>query len=177
MVNDLGLLAQAEARQLPLHTQEVDIAALLKEVTAVYKPTSSARGIDLHVALLGTLPAAMQLDRARIRQAIQNLLENSLRHTGDGGKIAITAYQEASRLLIEVRDDGEGIASDQLPFVFDRLYRGDTARQRDRENTGLGLPISSALVEAHGGTITAESPGETMGSTFIISLPLKLTTS
>jgi signal transduction histidine kinase len=172
MVNDLHVLAQAEARQLPLHIQEIDIAGLVKEVTAVYQPLAAAREIDLHVELLGTMPPALPVDKARIRQALQNLLENSLRHTADGGQISMTVQQQDGRLIIAVIDDGEGIAPDQLPLVFDRLYQGDPSRQRFGESTGLGLAISKALVEAHGGTITAESPGVDQGSTFLITLPM-----
>lgn len=172
MVNDLHVLAQAEARQLPLHNQEVDIAGLIKEVAAVYQPLAAARDIDLHVELLGTMPPAIKIDRARIRQALQNLLENSLRHAVDGGHISITVQQQDGRMEIVVIDDGEGIAPDQLPLVFDRLYRGDPSRQRFGESTGLGLAISKALVEAHGGTITAESAGVDQGSTFLIALPM-----
>ena len=172
MVNDLHVLAQAEARQLPLFSQEVDIAGLVKEVTAVYQPLAAARSIDLHVELLGTMPPAMMIDKARIRQAVQNLLENALRHTPDGGHIMVTVQQQDGRLLIVISDDGEGIAPDQLSLVFDRLYRGDPSRQRIGESTGLGLAISKAIVDAHGGTITAGSPGVDQGSTFTIILPL-----
>lgn len=172
MVNDLHVLSQAEARQLPLHSQAVNIAGLVKEVAAVYQPLAAAREIDLYVELLGTMPPALVVDRARIRQALQNLLENSLRHTADGGQISITVKQQDGRLLISVIDDGEGIAPDQLPLVFDRLYRGDPSRQRFGESTGLGLAISKALVEAHSGTISAESPGVDQGSTFLITLPM-----
>lgn len=172
MVNDLHVLAQAEARQLPLQIQEVDIAGLVKEVTAVYQPLAATRDIELHVQLLGTMPPAVEIDRARIRQAVQNLLENALRHTPDGGQIRISVQQQDGRLLIEVSDNGEGIAPDQLPLVFDRLYRGDPSRQRIGESTGLGLAISKAIVEAHGGTIAAGSPGVDQGSTFAITLPL-----
>lgn len=172
MVNDLHVLAQAEAKQLSLQFQAVDIVELIKVVTAVYQPLAASRAIDLHVELLGTMPSTIEIDKARIRQALQNLLENSLRHTPDGGQIAISVQQDASRLVIQVKDSGDGIVPDQLPFIFDRLYRGDPSRQRIGESTGLGLAISKALVDAHDGTITANSPGENQGSTFTIILPM-----
>lgn len=173
MVDDLHVLAQAEARQLPLRMQQVDIANLVKEVTAVYQPLASERGISLHVELLGTMPT-ITVDKARIRQTLQNLLENALRHTAQNGHITLTVSQrlQDNRLVIVVIDDGDGIAPDQLPLVFDRLYRGDPARQRVGENTGLGLAITKALVEAHGGTIHAASSGVAEGSKFTITLPL-----
>jgi signal transduction histidine kinase len=172
LVNDLHVLAQAEAHQLPLHMQEVDIAGLIKQVAADYQPIAQANGVALHVELLGTMPPAVKIDKARIRQALQNLLDNALRHTPDGGQVTIAVQQIVSQLQIQVSDNGEGIAPDQLPLVFDRLYRGDIARQRQGGNTGLGLAISKALVEAHGGTLTADSPGIGQGSTFTISFTL-----
>ena len=172
MVHDLHVLAQAEAHRLPLHVQEVDIAGLVKEVAADYQPLAQARGIDMHVELLGTMPPTITVDRARIRQAVQNLLDNALRHTPDEGEITLTVQLQDGRLDIIVMDSGVGIAPNQLPLVFDRLYRGDLSRQREGGSTGLGLAISKALVDVHGGTITADSPGEGQGSTFTIELPL-----
>ena len=172
LVNDLHVLAQAEARQLPLSIQNVDIAGLVKEVAADYIPLARAREIDLHVQLLGTLPPAIAVDKARMRQAVQNLLDNALQHTPDGGQIRVTVKRETGFLQIQVQDDGDGIAPDQLTQVFDRLYRGDPSRQRQGSSTGLGLAISKALIEAHGGTIIAESRGQGQGSTFTIELPL-----
>ena len=172
MVNDLHILAQAEARQLPLHIKKVDIAGLVKDVAVDYQPLAQAHQIDLHVELLGTMPSFMEIDQARIRQALQNMMDNALRHTPDGGQIKLVVQQQGSRLQIVVADDGEGIAQDQLPFVFDRLYRGDPSRHRRPGSTGLGLPITKTLVDAHGGTITAESGGVGQGSTFTINLPL-----
>ncbi len=172
MVSDLHVLAQAEAQQLPLQIQQVDIAALVKDVAAVYQPLSAAREIELRVQLLGTMPAVINVDRARIRQAIHNLLENALRHTPDGGQITLTVQRSAGHLIIEVSDNGEGIAAGHLPLVFDRLYRGDASRRRSEESTGLGLPISKTIVDAHGGRITAASPGPGQGSTFTITIPL-----
>jgi signal transduction histidine kinase len=172
MVNDLHVLAQAEARQLPLHIQEVDIASLVKEVAADFQPFAQAHQVDLHVALLGTMPDTMLIDKARIRQAVQNLLDNALRHTPSGGQVSVSVRQVNGRVQIQVQDRGDGIAPEQLPQVFDRLYRGDPSRQRQGSSTGLGLAISKALVDAHGGTITAESGGVDQGSTFTIDLPL-----
>jgi signal transduction histidine kinase len=174
MVDDLYVLAQAEARRLPLQTQEVDIAELVKDVAAAYQPAAMSQNIDLHVELLGTLPSTIVIDKARIRQTVQNLLENALRHTGKDGRIkVIIQLRDNAELRIEVKDTGEGIPEDQLPLIFDRLYRADSARQRsDGSSTGLGLAISQAIVEAHGGTITVRSPGIGRGSAFTIELPI-----
>ena len=172
LVNDLHVLAQAEARQLPLFKQETDIATLVKSTAASFEPLASVRRIELRVELLGTIPENIYIDRARMRQAIHNLLDNALRHTPDGGTITVCVEQTHGNLQIQVSDTGAGISSDQLPYVFERFYRLDKSRSRDGNSTGLGLAIVKAIVEAHDSVISATSPGNGLGSTFIISMPL-----
>jgi signal transduction histidine kinase len=172
LVNDLHVLAQAEARQLPLFKQETDIATLVKQTASSFGSLTSARNIELRVELLGTMPESIYIDRARMRQAIHNLLDNALRHTADGGTITVIVEQTHRKIQIRITDTGEGIPSDQLPHVFERFYRIDKARSRDGNSTGLGLAIVKAIVEAHDSVITATSPGDGMGSTFSISMPL-----
>ena len=169
LVQDLHDLSQAEAHQLPLHRQEMDVADVVKDAAATYKPLASGRHIDLHVELLGAIPV-IQGDPARLRQVMLNLLDNALRHTPDGGKVVVTVQKQEGRLQVQVKDNGSGISLEHLPFVFDRFYKLD--RGRDRSGTGLGLAIAKAVVEAHGGEITALSSGPGQGSTFTLSLPL-----
>jgi signal transduction histidine kinase len=173
LVNDLHDLAQAEADQLPLHRQGTEIADLLKETVAVYQPIVASRGIDLRVELLGVLPCLF-IDPGRIRQALDNLLHNALRHTADQGHIRIQVEQHKveRQVTIRVQDDGMGITTDSLHHVFDRFYRSDSARSRDAGGVGLGLAITKAIIEAHGGKITAASEGIGRGSCFTIVLPL-----
>jgi signal transduction histidine kinase len=170
LVNDLHVLAQAEAHQLPLHPQVTDVATLIKDTAAAFEPLVAAQDITLRVELLGTMPQ-LTIDQDRLRQAIHNLLDNALRHTPAGGAITVSVEQIPDAIQIRVQDTGEGIASDQLPRVFDRFYRTDQARGRDRGGAGLGLAIVKANVEAHGGTVTVTSPGLGQGSTFTINLP------
>ena len=170
LVNDLHILAQAEAQQLPLFKQKTDIANLVKDTAASYTSIAAARNINLRVELLGTMPDSVYVDAARMRQAINNLLDNALRHTPDGGTITISVQQIASDLNIEVTDTGEGITEDQLPHVFERFYRSDKARERSANSTGLGLAIVKAIIEAHESTIVATSPGTGQGSTLTILL-------
>lgn len=171
LVDDLHELAQAEARQLPLQKEETDIAQLVKETAASFQPLAKNKEIDLHVELLGTMPQ-VTVDAARMRQVIHNLLSNGLRHTPAHGQVVVQVEQVEDVLQIRVRDTGTGIASAQLPYVFDRFYRTDSARSRDRGGTGLGLAIVKAIVEAHGGRVTAVSNGANSGSQFNIFLPL-----
>jgi signal transduction histidine kinase len=170
LVNDLHILAQAEAHQLPLLKQITDIGALVKETVATFEPLVAAKSITLRVELLGTMPE-LAADRARLRQAIHNLLDNALRHSPEEGAITVSVEQAQDAVKVRVHDTGEGITPDQLPHVFDRFYRTDQARSRDKGGAGLGLAIVKANVEAHGGTATVTSPGVGQGSTFTITLP------
>jgi len=174
LVNDLHVLAQADAHQLPLKYQMADIAVLVKEAMAAFKPLATANDVSVRVELLGTIPEAMKLDAARIRQAIHNLLDNALRHTPDGGAITVSVEQVQDVVEVRVKDTGSGIPPEQLPYIFERFYRTDKARDRGRGGTGLGLAIVKAIVEAHSGTISINSPGVGQGSTVVISLPRPL---
>ncbi|MCI0399241.1 MAG: ATP-binding protein [Chloroflexi bacterium] len=171
LVNDLHVLAQAEAHQLPLHKQAADMADLLKETAAGFKPLAAGRSISLQVELLGALPV-IEVDAARIRQVVHNLLDNALRHTPDGGAITVQLERVADSLQVTVRDSGTGLAPEHLAHVFDRFYRADSGRSRDRGGTGLGLAIVKAIVETHGGRVAVTSAGVGQGSEFAFWLPL-----
>ena len=171
IVDDLHVLAQAEAHQMPLDRQPADIAILVKETTGTFEAVARAQDIQLKVELLGSIPS-WEVDADRFRQALGNLLSNALRHTPGGGQIAVTVQQENQALCISVRDTGAGMKPEQLIQVFDRFYRSDEVRSRDQGGTGLGLAITRAIIEAHGGQISAASPSPGQGSTFTISLPM-----
>jgi len=170
LVNDLHELAQAEANQLPLATQTTEIAELVKSTVVAFKPTAAAQDVALQVELLGTLPT-LEIDIARIRQVIHNLLGNALRHTPKDGQVRVTVEWRDEVVQVNVHDSGEGIAPEHLAHVFDRFYRTDSGRSRDKGGTGLGLAIAKAIVDAHGGDIIATSPGLGKGSTFTLYLP------
>jgi signal transduction histidine kinase len=141
--------------------------------TAVERVRSAAQegGVSLTSELADGLPEVAG-DEQRLSQVLSNLLSNALRHTPQGGQIAIVAQQvDGKDVRIAVQDDGEGIPSDELPHVFERFYRTDHARSRDTGGSGLGLAIARSLVEAHGGQIGVESV-EGEGSTFTFSLPV-----
>lgn len=171
LVNDLHLLTQAEAHQLPLQKQTVDMGTLVKETAVAFRSSAAANGVNLQVELLGSIPA-VQIDADRMRQIVSNLLINSLRHSPAGGQIMVSVEQVDATLQIRVKDSGSGIAADDLPHLFDRFYRTGSARNRDQGGTGLGLAIVRAIVEAHGGGVTAVSNGLGQGSTFTLWLPI-----
>ena len=112
----------------------------------------------------------LNLDRLRIEQAIGNLVDNAIRYTPPGGTVTVTAGPPGDGVRVVVTDTGPGIPNDALPHVFDRLYRVDPSRDRATGGAGLGLTIARRLVEAHGGTIWAESE-EGVGSRFGFDLP------
>jgi signal transduction histidine kinase len=164
LVEDLRTVALAEAGALRLDLEPVDLAALVSE--AVDAVRRDATGIELTTDIDPTLPP-IELDPARIRQVLSNLLVNALRHTPGGGHVTATvALAGTDRVAVSVQDTGSGIAPELLPRIFDRFVKGGAS-----SGTGLGLAIARQLVEAHGGTISAESaPGQ--GTTIRFDLPI-----
>jgi two-component system OmpR family sensor kinase/two-component system sensor histidine kinase BaeS len=169
LVGDLTTLSQVETDSLDMLLEPVEPAALLEKIVQAYEPIAIKAGIDL-VLIRGETTATIKVDEGRMLQVLKNLLENALRHTPGGGKITLSV-EEREQVLIRVSDNGAGIDSEDLPFVFDRFYRSDKARGRDGGKMGLGLAICKALVTAMGGTITAESAGRGQGTTITIGFP------
>lgn len=171
LVEDLRTLSLADAGQIPLRRRPVDPKALLERAALAHVVQAEAQGVALRVEAEDELPA-VTVDTDRLAQVLDNLVANSLRHTVQG-EIVLSARADADRVRLAVRDTGDGIAADDLPFVFERFYRGDKSRHRaegDVGSSGLGLAIAKALVEAHGGSLTVSStPGQ--GSTFEVALP------
>jgi signal transduction histidine kinase len=170
LVNELRELALAEAAQLPLDQQPIDLAHLVQETIAVFEPLAEEKSIRLVAEAPARLPPVTG-DRSRIRQVLHNLLANALRHTPDGGIVTIAGGWEGGRVTLSVKDSGEGIEPQQIEHVFDRFYRTDPSRSRETGGSGLGLAIVKAIVEAHGGAVSAASAGLGKGSTFTISFP------
>lgn len=170
LVNELRELTLAEAAQLPLAQEIVDLNALVQESAAVFEPLMEEKGVQLLIQLPPTA-STVTADRSRIRQVLHNLLANALRHTPSGGQVTIAVAQPAGRLRLTVQDTGEGIAPEDLEHIFDRFYRTDPSRSRETGGSGLGLAIVKAIVEAHGGEVIAASPGVGRGTRFTIFLP------
>ena len=170
LVEDLHLLAQAEARQLPLHKTAVSLTELWQEITLNFTPLAAEKDVHFTTSLPANLPA-ITADPIRLRQIFTNLLANALRHTPSGGRITVQVSHQAGIVTLTIADDGDGIAPEHLPHLFDRFYRTDRSRNRETGGTGLGLAIVKALVEEHGGKITAVSSGIGQGSMFTLSFP------
>jgi two-component system OmpR family sensor kinase/two-component system sensor histidine kinase BaeS len=172
LVNDLHELSQAEAAKLPLNKQHTVIGALLRDQVNTFSTIAEAEGVTLAFEETPNLPPLM-VDPVRISQAVANLVSNALAHTPKGGKVRVTVGRNNTALQIRVEDTGEGISAEHLPYIFDRFYRADPSRTRATGGAGLGLAITKALIEAHGGSISANSEGIAgKGSTFEIVLPI-----
>ena len=140
---------------------------------AAWSPRMTTKGITFELDIEPDLPQLL-VDPQRVGQVLSNLLENALRHTPTSGYVKLSARQSGGFVLFTVEDSGEGIEQNQLPFIFDRLFRGDAARHSDDTGSGLGLTIARSIAESHGGTLTASSPGRDAGATFVLSLPSAL---
>lgn len=171
LVEDLRLLAQAEAHRLPLEMSLVNLANFWQELAANFSLVAEEKGIQFRVGTMDGLPH-LSADSGRLRQLFSNLLANAIRHTPPDGEIVVSGSIEGEQIVLTIRDSGEGITPEQLPRLFDRFYRADTSRARDTGGSGLGLAIVRALVEMHGGSVSAESAGFNKGSIFIVRLPM-----
>jgi signal transduction histidine kinase len=164
LLEDLQLLSTAQAGALRLYKEPIDVAAVLESTRAAFAPLAAERGVTL-TARADEAPQ-VDADPVRLRQVLDNLVGNSLRFTPSGGAIAIVAGTDGRSAVFSVRDDGEGIPVSQLPHLFERF-----SESGDAKGSGLGLAIAKALVEGHGGTISADStPGN--GTTIAFALPL-----
>jgi signal transduction histidine kinase len=171
LVDDLHDLALLEAKQFSLNSSEVNLIELVKDVSAIYAPIFEDQGVTLILDLPETAPS-VQGDCARLTQCLNNLLNNAIRHTPNGGEVAIKFYTGEEQAFLSVKDNGIGLDVEHLHFVFDRFYRVDPDRNRRTGGSGLGLAITQALVVAHGGKIKAASDGKDQGSEFTIQIPL-----
>jgi len=172
LVDDLRQLSLAEANQLSLNPQPVDLARLVGETAAHFEPLAREQGISLSTNLDKPL-VHTSLDEQRLRQVLHNLLSNAFRFTPRGGSVQISARAVPDEHTVEitVRDSGAGISAEALPHIFDRFYPAGESTSPDRTGSGLGLAIVKAIVAAHGGSISAHSAGKGQGSTFTICLP------
>ncbi|MGV9534856.1 sensor histidine kinase [Streptosporangium sandarakinum] len=168
IVDDLQELALADAGKLRLHIEPLHLGDLLDQVTTAHRGRAEAAGLTLTTVVTGD--PSLTADPVRLRQAIGNLVTNSLRYTPRGGHITLGARQDGDQVVIEVTDTGVGIRAEHLPHVFDRFWRAEKSRNRQTGGSGLGLAIVRNLAEAHGGTATVASvPG--VRTTFTLRLP------
>ncbi|HET9110837.1 MAG TPA: ATP-binding protein [Ktedonobacterales bacterium] len=171
LVDDLQELSRAEARQLPIRSQRVPAESIINAARERVAPHFEEKGLTLRMTVPANAPEVMA-DPDRAVQVLTNLLTNALRYTPAPGSVDVSVARQGSMVMFSVRDTGVGIAPENLSRVFERFYRVDKSRARALGGSGIGLTISKALVEAMGGSISAESGGVDKGSVFTFTLPL-----
>lgn len=168
LVGDLQTLALSDAGALNLVREPLDLCGLVQQVAGAFRERLAERGITLQLDLPPT--ASVTADAQRLRQLLQNLLENSTRYVDPAGWVRITITASASGARIAVEDSGPGVSDDQLQHLFDRFYRAEEGRSRAGGGSGLGLSICRNIAEAHGGRIRA-THGESGGLAMQVDLP------
>jgi len=170
LVEDLERVSRAEERQIDLRVRPERPQDLTAAAVQAAAPAYAAKHVELTTATDPHLPT-VEVDRDRLGEVLANLLENALRHTPAGGRVTVRATADDRSVTLQVIDTGQGIAPENLERVFERFFRIDDARDRTSGGSGIGLAITRALVEAHGGEIHAQSDGIGTGSTFTVTLP------
>ncbi len=170
LIDDLLDVARILRGKLSLNLESVNLAFVIEAAIETVRTTAAAKSITLHTELpnLGQVAG----DAARLQQIIWNLLSNAIKFTPPGGMVRINSKQLGEQAEIMVQDTGKGINPEFLPYIFESFRQEDASTTRKYGGLGLGLAIVRQLIEAHGGTITAHSPGEGLGATFTLRLPL-----
>lgn len=171
LVNELLDLARMEAGHIQLAIEMIEIKPYFERIIRKFHGLAKEKGIYLQEEL-NNLEEYFSFDGDRIEQVLTNLIDNAIRHTEDNGMITIKGFSDDKGLHVEVFNSGIGIAEEDLPFVFERFYKGDKARTRGRSGTGLGLAIAKNIIEGHKGHISVHSK-EGLGTTFSFFIPRK----
>ncbi len=171
LVEDLRTLALADAGQLKLERVKTDLAALARGLVERFRAQAASQGAEIQLDIEPGCPE-ISIDPTRIEQILTNLLSNALRYTPAGGSVGVSLRCKGKIVHIAVHDSGTGIPEAALPYIFERFYRADRARNRNEGGSGLGLAIALKIAELHGGTLTAENDPRG-GALFTLSLPVE----
>jgi signal transduction histidine kinase/CHASE1-domain containing sensor protein/ActR/RegA family two-component response regulator len=171
IVDDILDVSRIITGNLYLDLHPLEVVPVVENAINVVRPTADAKGIKIE-RYFDRTPAMISGDANRLQQVVWNLLSNAVKFTENGGRVCVKVSQGAGVVEVGVSDTGQGINSEFLPYVFDRFRQADSTTTRQHGGLGLGLAIARHLVEIHGGTIRAESPGIGKGATFTIRLPL-----
>lgn len=173
LIEDLLDISRIMRGKLTLNTAAMDLKTVVKAAIGTVSLAAEAKQIQIEPHLESEVGQILG-DAGRLQQVVWNLLANAVKFTPDGGRVEVTlTHDDSSYAEIIIRDNGKGIVSNALQYVFDRFWQEDSTNKRHFGGLGLGLAISRQIVELHGGTITAESAGEGQGSTFTVKLPLR----
>ncbi len=170
MIADILFVSRIITGKLKLNSKPLDVVSAAQTAIDTLRPQVVAKNINLQTAFDADLPL-IEGDGDRLQQVFWNLLSNAAKFTPPAGRIEIRIKQSASNVKIEVRDSGQGIKAEFLPYVFERFRQADSSYTRQVGGLGLGLAIVRHLVELHGGTVSVESAGEHHGASFVIVLP------
>ncbi|HYP53044.1 MAG TPA: ATP-binding protein, partial [Pyrinomonadaceae bacterium] len=171
LIEDLIDVSRVVAGKLRVDPRLIELAPAVEDAVAAVALSAKTKGIRLHAEYGGEASFVLG-DRERLQQVVWNLLSNAVKFTPEGGRVEVRVEKAGAAAQITVSDTGRGIRADLLPHVFERFRQGESAGAGRFRGLGLGLSIVRHLVEAHGGTVEAESPGEGLGSTFTVRLPL-----
>ena len=168
LIREVEKLTSIEGAAHSLSVEETDASSVVEKASLVFDPLYKNKGVELKRDIEPGV--MMQLDGAKMRQVVENLLSNALRYTDAGGSVTVALTGGEKEMTVSVADTGIGIAAKDLPYIFERFYRTDVSRARTSGGIGIGLAIVKAIVEAHGGTIEVESePGK--GTRFTVKIP------
>ncbi|HET7221117.1 MAG TPA: ATP-binding protein, partial [Vicinamibacterales bacterium] len=170
IVNDLLEMSRIVSGKLRLDVQRVDLPSVIDAAIGTIKPAADAKGIRLQAAI-DPLAGAVSGDPARLQQILWNLLSNAIKFTPAGGDVDVRLERAGGQVAVTIRDTGQGIKADFLPYIFDRFRQADASTTRLHRGMGLGLAIVKNLAEMHGGSVSAASDGDGQGATFVVTLP------
>jgi signal transduction histidine kinase len=171
IVNDLLEMSRIISGKLRLDLQQVDLAGIAEAAISSSRPAANNKRIDLRSALDANA-GEIWGDPARLQQVLWNLLSNAIKFTPEDGRIEVRIRRADRHVELTISDTGQGIKAEFLPYLFDRFRQADASTTRQHRGMGLGLSIVKNLVEMHGGAVSASSPGENQGATFVVTLPL-----
>ncbi len=171
MVEDILDASRMITGKLRLEFVPCDFALAVRSAADALHPTANAKRVNLEVKLpaIGTV---IMGDSTRLQQVVWNLVSNAIKFTPENGRISVILKRSSNQVKLYVSDSGQGITKEFLPFIFERFRQADSSSTRANGGLGLGLSLVRHLIDLHGGTISADSGGRNMGSTFVVTLPL-----
>jgi PAS domain S-box-containing protein len=172
LIESLLDLSRLQSGKFGLRLEQLDLGTVVSRAADVVRPAADAKGISLRLAL-PAWPLQVSGDADRLQQVVWNILANAVKFTPSGGEVVLQLERVDEEARIEVKDTGTGMSADFLPHAFERFRQADVSGTTPTSGLGIGLALVKELVEAHGGSVTAKSPGAGKGSTFAVALPLR----